>query len=129
MHVFTKAVSVLLSVSSALGQSCVDPDERPRPVREETGQRFRFNLVEEDSLCADDSGEPYQYGQFRNIPSSSKIQYHYHYILIKLSSTSHYFHRHIGDCAEECVNGVSGNDLANELRGYNWDCVDETCGW
>ena len=50
------------------------------------------------------------------VPVRFLLQHHSQCLLFKPSSTIH-FHRHTGDCAENCVNGVSDNDLADELHG------------
>lgn len=80
--------------------TCMD-DERPRPIRD--GQRFRFNLVDEDAQCVDIYGRTYQWGQFNNCQSFS-------------------------ECADLCVNNAPGSLAANgSFRGYDFDCEQSVC--
>ncbi|KAL7461485.1 hypothetical protein ACHAXS_001907 [Conticribra weissflogii] len=73
--------------------------DETRPTR--NGERFKFNLIAEDSECNDSSGRLYQLGRFYDVPD-------------------------VDQCAWQCVNEVN-DDLASELRGFDFNCDSLNC--
>ncbi|KAL7526238.1 hypothetical protein ACHAXR_001389 [Thalassiosira sp. AJA248-18] len=122
MNTFTKAVFLMLAAGSASAHSvngalraqvdeaksqvyppssCV-PNERPQTQNGNANKtRFRFNFEKSDSVCADDEGVEYEWGEYDKADDSD-------------------------DCADMCTNDTP-TSLANVLRGFNFDCNDNTC--
>eukprot|EP00569_Conticribra_weissflogii_P020647 CAMPEP_0171421126 /NCGR_PEP_ID=MMETSP0881-20121228/429_1 /TAXON_ID=67004 /ORGANISM="Thalassiosira weissflogii, Strain CCMP1336" /LENGTH=320 /DNA_ID=CAMNT_0011939525 /DNA_START=83 /DNA_END=1045 /DNA_ORIENTATION=+ len=93
--VFKGAKSPKLDVNESA--SCAVDETRPT----RNGERFKFNLIAEDSECNDSSGRLYQLGRFYDVPD-------------------------VDQCAWQCVNEVS-DYLASELRGFDFNCDSLNC--
>ncbi|KAL7523401.1 hypothetical protein ACHAXR_000772 [Thalassiosira sp. AJA248-18] len=117
MNNFTKAVFLMLAAGSASAhnvngalraqvdeaksRNCV-PNERPQAQNNKADKtRFRFNLEESDSVCADKNGVEYEWGEFENVDDSD-------------------------ECAKMCATKTQ-TSLANVLRGFNFNCYDFAC--
>ena len=100
-HTLGGSAGLRAQIQAAETDECM-PNERPQIQNKSTNKtRFRFNFEDSDAVCADASDIGYEYGGFDDVQDTD-------------------------ECADMCVNDTP-TELANLLRGFNYDCSNMVC--
>jgi hypothetical protein len=100
-HTLGGSAGLRAQIQAAETDECM-PNERPQIQNKSANKtRFRFNFKDSDAVCADAINIGYEYGGFDDVQDTDK-------------------------CADMCVNDTP-TELANLLRGFNYDCGNMVC--